>query len=392
MADQQEDYYQILGVSHDASDDEIRKAYRKMARKYHPDIAGEQYKDKFEQVNRAYSVLSDPQKKQMYDAGVDPDHPQQAGFGASDFGGFSDIFSDLFNATGFGGGASRGPIPRQRPGQDALTQLTISLKDAVFGAAKTVSVNTYGVCPTCKGAGSADGSAPVQCPVCHGSGFQQKVSSSILGRMVSTQPCENCGGHGTVFTNPCPTCHGQGRVRTDRTVGVRIPAGIHDKTRIRLASQGAVGEGAGPAGDLYVDVTVAQDKDFTRSDDDLHCWLRVPMTWAALGHAADIDTFDGPRTIQIPEGSQEGDTVSLGGLGVTHLNTAENGGAGASDTGRGDLIVHLQVRTPANLTRKQKSLLKAFADSYDDQGALRQQARPIERKKGFFSKLRDMFA
>ena len=307
MADQQEDYYQILGVSRDASDDEIRKAYRKMARKYHPDIAGEQYKDKFEQVNRAYSVLSDPQKKQMYDAGVDPDHPQQAGFGASDFGGFSDIFSDLFN-TGFGGGASsRGPIPRQQPGQDALTQLTISLKDAVFGAAKNVSVNTYGVCPTCKGAGSADGSAPTQCPVCHGSGYQQKVSSTLLGQMVSTQPCENCHGHGTVFTNPCPTCHGEGRVRTNRTVGVRIPAGIHDKTRIRLASQGAVGEGAGPAGDLYVDVTVAQDKDFTRSDDDLHCWLRVPMTWAALAMASDVGRVGQEGTMPIAEGWEGGE-------------------------------------------------------------------------------------
>lgn len=388
-SDQQEDYYQVLGVSRDASDDEIRKAYRRMARKYHPDIAGEQYKEKFEQVNRAYSVLSDPKKKQMYDAGVDPDHPQQPGFGAADFGGFSDIFSDLFTG-GFGSASQRGPIPRQQPGQDALTHLTISLKDAVFGAEKNVEVSTYGVCPTCKGAGSADGSAPTQCPVCHGSGYQQKVSTTLLGQMVSTQPCENCQGHGTVFTNPCPTCHGEGRVRTNRSVGVRIPAGIHDKTRIRLASQGAVGEGAGPAGDLYVDITVAEDKNFTRSDDDLHCWLRVPMTWAALGHAADIDTFDGPRKIQIPEGSQEGDTVSLDGLGVAHLDTSGN--SAPQSGARGNLIVHLQVSTPANLNRHQKELLTAFADSYADQGALKQQAKPIERRKGFFSKLKNMFA
>ncbi len=391
MADQQEDYYQILGVSRDASDDEIRKAYRKMARKYHPDIAGEQYKDKFEQVNRAYSVLSDPQKKQMYDAGVDPDHPQQAGFGASDFGGFSDIFSDFFN-TGFGSGASRGPVPRQQPGQDALTQLTISLKDAVFGAAHTVTVNTYGVCPTCKGAGSADGSAPVQCPVCHGSGYQQKVSSTLLGRMVSTQPCENCGGHGTVFTNPCPTCHGEGRVRTDRTVGVRIPAGIHDKTRIRLASQGAVGEGAGPAGDLYVDVTIAQDKDFTRSDDDLHCWLRVPMTSGGAGSSG--------RDRHVRRTPHHPDPGGLAGRRHCQHRRAGRHPSQHRRERRGGRLEHRPWRPhrpsagahAVNLNHRQKSLLKAFADSYDDQGALRQQARPIERKKGFFSKLRDMFA
>lgn len=381
---EQEDYYKILGVDRNASDEEIRKAYRKMARRYHPDIAGKQYEGKFEQVNRAYSVLSDPKKKQMYDAGVDPDHPQQAGgFSPSDFGGFSDIFSDLFGGgNGFSSG-SRGPIPRQQPGSDVLSRLTISLRDAVFGAVKEVKISTYGVCPTCKGVGSADGSAPQQCPVCHGTGFQQHVSNTLLGQMVSTQPCENCQGHGTVFAHPCTTCLGTGRVRTERTVGVKIPRGIQDQTRIRLASQGAVGEGGGPAGDLYVDVTIAKDKDFTRSGDDLHCWLRVPMTWAALGHEVELDTFDGTKKVQIAEGSQEGQTLTLEGLGVPKLSSEQE---------RGNLVVHLQVRTPAGLNKKQKQLLSAFAQSYDDRTALLQQAGPIERKKGFFTKLKDMFA
>lgn len=384
MADQQKDYYSVLGVGRDASDAEIRQAYRRLARKYHPDIAGKQYETKFEEVNQAYSVLSDPKKKQMYDAGIDPDHPQQsaAGFGASDFGGFSDIFSDLFN-TGFSG-SSRGPVPRKHAGSDSLTHLTISLKDAVFGAVKNIKIDTYGVCPTCGGTGSADGSAPVTCPVCHGTGYRQRVSNTLLGQMVSTQPCDNCQGHGTIFMHPCPTCHGEGRVRMNRTVEVRIPAGITDKTRIRLASQGAVGEGAGPAGDLYVDVTIAHDKLFTRSGDDLHCWVRVPMTWAALGHGLTVDTFDGPQQATIPAGSQEGSIITLPGLGVTHLNNPEHA--------RGNLDIHLQVRIPTALTKKQKDLLTAFAQSYTDKSALRQQAGPIEGHKGFFSKLRNMFA
>ena len=381
MADQREDYYEILGVSRDASDDEIRKAYRRLARKYHPDIAGKEYEGKFEKVNEAYAILSDPQKKKMYDAGVDPNHPQQPGFDPNSFSGFSDIFSDFFGG-GFGS-ANRGPIPRKQPGSDALTHLTVSLKDVVFGAVKDVHVDTYGVCPTCHGSGSTDGSQPVQCPVCHGSGFQQKVSTTLLGQMVSTQPCENCNGHGTIFTHPCETCHGDGRVRTQRTVGVKVPAGIRDKTRIRLASQGAVGEGAGPAGDLYVDVTIAPDKQFTRSDDDLHCWLRVPLTWAALGHDVTVSTFDGNKTAHIPEGTQAGSVITLEGLGVTHLG---------HEGERGNLQIHVQVRTPSNLTKKQKDLLRAFADSYDDKSALTQQAQPIEQKRGFFSKLKNMFA
>lgn len=378
------DYYQVLGVSHDASDAEIKQAYRRMARKYHPDIAGKQYEDKFQEINNAYSVLSDPKKKQMYDAGIDPNSPGAASASqAGDaFGGFGDIFSDIF-----GGGFTaqhQGPLPRQQHGRDSLAHLTISLKDAVFGGVKNLSINTYGICPTCHGSGSADNSQPIQCPVCHGTGYQQRVSRTLLGQMVSSEPCERCGGYGTIIQHPCPQCNGHGRIQTRRSIGVKIPAGIHDQTRIRLASQGEVGEGGGAAGDLYVDVTVAPDPHFTRHNDDLHCWITVPMTWAALGHSAQVSTLDGPTSITIPQGTQPEDTVKVKGKGATKLNQGSE---------RGNLIVHIQVSIPKNLNRQQMSKLKDFAQSVEpaDDKVLAQKGEPTTHHKGFFGKIRDAF-
>jgi molecular chaperone DnaJ len=378
------DYYQVLGVSHDASEEEIKQAYRHMARKYHPDIAGKQYEDKFQEINNAYSVLSDPKKKQMYDAGIDPNSPGAASAGqAGDaFGGFGDIFSDIFGG-GFGT-QNQSPIPRQQHGRDTLAHLTISLKDAVFGGVKNLAINTYGICPQCHGSGSADNSQPVTCPVCHGSGFQQRVSRTLLGQMVSSEPCEKCGGHGTILQHPCPRCQGHGRIQTRRQIGVKIPAGIHDQTRIRLASQGEVGEGGGAAGDLYVDVSVAPDPNFTRQDDDLHCWIKIPMTWAALGHDAQISTLDGPVSIDIPQGTQPEDTVTLKGKGSTKLNQG---------TERGNLVVHVQVMIPTKLNHQQMSKLKDFAQSIEPASnqVLAQKGTPVTRRKGFFSKIRDAF-
>ena len=381
------DYYEVLGVDRTANDDEIKKAYRRMSRKYHPDIAGPEFEDKFKEVNNAYEVLSDPDKRRMYDSGVDPNNPNaSAGFGASGFGGMGDmgdVFSTFFGGA-FGGG-SQGPTPRTQPGRDALASMTIDLKTAVFGGTEQVRITTFGLCPDCSGSGSADGSKPSTCPDCHGSGYRQKVVRTMLGQMMTSAPCERCEGHGDVISKPCPSCRGHGRVRVTRNVGVKVPAGIGDDSRLRLASQGEVGEGGGPAGDLYVDIRIRSNKQFTRDGDDLHCWVRVPMSWAVLGHDLEIDTFDGERTVTVPAGCQPEDTVTLKGLGVTRMR--EQGE-------RGDLIAHIAVEIPTRLDDEERSLIERFAASHDgDATRVAQSSRPAtggqSGKKGFFSKLKD---
>lgn len=377
------DYYEVLGVDRSASDDEIKKAYRKMSRKYHPDIAGPEFEDKFKEVNNAYEVLSDPQKRQMYDAGVDPNDPNggAGGFGGAGFGDMGD-FLNIFTGGAFGGGAGAGPRPRTQPGRDALASVTIDLKTAVFGDTAHVRINTFGLCQECAGTGCQKGTQPTQCPECHGKGFAQRVVRTMLGQMMTTAPCERCEGHGTVIENPCPSCLGHGRVRTTRNVGVSIPAGIGNNTRLRLANQGEVGENGGVAGDLYVDVRISSDDTFTRDGDDLHCWIQVPMSWAILGHDLEIDTFDGPQSVSVPAGCQPEDTVTLKNLGVTHMN-------GNGD--RGDLVAHVVVQIPTKLSDDERSLMEQFAASHDAGAShVSQSSRPtVGAKKGFFSKLKD---
>ena len=376
------DYYEALGVDRGASADDIKKAYRKMSRKYHPDIAGPEFEDKFKEVNNAYEVLSDPDKRRMYDAGVDPNNPNASAYasGGFDMGGMGDVFNTFF---GGAFGASQGPTPRTQPGRDALASMSIDLKTAVFGGTEQVHINTFGLCPQCSGTGSADGSKPITCPDCHGQGARQKVVRTMLGQMMTTAPCERCEGHCDIIANPCPSCMGHGRVRTSRTVGVHVPAGIRDDSRIRLASQGEVGEGGGAAGDLYVDVRIKPDRRFTRDGDDLHCWVRVPMSWAVLGHAVDIDTFDGKRQFEVPSGCQPDDVVTLKGLGVGRMR--EQGE-------RGDLMVHVAVETPTKLSAEEHDLMERFAALHDaDAAHVAQSSRPASShgKKGFFSKLKD---
>ncbi|MBQ3308524.1 MAG: molecular chaperone DnaJ [Aeriscardovia sp.] len=375
------DYYEVLGVDQTATQDEIRKAYRRMSRKYHPDIAGPEFEDKFKDVNNAYAVLSDPEKRRMYDQGVDPNDPNAAaGFGtARGFGDFGDIFSQFFTG-GFSQGRSASPVPRQQKGRDSLTKMTISLKDAVFGCQRNIQIQTYGLCQACKGSGSADGSAPVLCPICHGAGYRQEVQRTLLGQMMTTVPCERCEGYGTIIEKPCQQCQGHGRVRTQRTVSISVPAGVSDGMRVRLASQGEVGEGGGPAGDLYVDIAVKPDKDFSRQGDDLHCWIRIPMTWAALGHQLPLQTFDGERQLDIPQGSQPDDVLTMKGLGATRINSKD----------RGDLLVHLQVEIPRNLTQQQRDALESFAQSHDAAAeAVNQQSQPIKAKRSFFDRIKE---
>ena len=377
------DYYEVLGVDRNASEDEIKKAYRKMSRKYHPDIAGPEFEDKFKEVNNAYEVLGNAEKRRMYDSGVDPNNPNSGGFGGGfDMGDMGDVFSSFFGGA-FGG--SQGPVPRTQPGRDALASMSVDLKTAVFGGTEQVRVNTFVLCPQCSGTGSADGSRPTTCPDCQGQGMRQKVVRTMLGQMMTTAPCERCEGHGNIIANPCSSCMGHGRVRTTRNIGVNVPAGIRDDSRIRLASQGEVGECGGAAGDLYVDIHIKPDKQFTRDGDDLHCWVRVPMIWAVLGHDVDIDTFDGTRTLQVPAGCQPEDTVTLTGLGAGRLR---------DDNSRGDLVVHVAVEIPTKLSENERGLMEQLEQSYeeshgDDKKPVAQSSRPAREKKGFFSKLKD---
>ena len=376
------DYYEVLGVDRSASDDEIKKAYRKMSRKYHPDIAGPEFEDKFKEVNNAYEVLSDPQKRQMFDAGVDPNNPNAGGAGGFG-GGFTDM-SDIFNmfTGGTFGGGNGGPTPRTQPGRDALATATIDLKSAVFGDTAHVKINTFGLCTKCAGTGCQKDTQPAQCPDCHGQGYAQRVVRTMLGQMMTTAPCERCEGHVTVINNPCQSCLGHGRVRTTRNVGVSVPAGVTNDSRLRLANQGEVGENGGVAGDLYVDVRIMQDDTFTRDGDDLHCWIQVPMSWAVLGHELEIDTFDGKQVVNVPSGCQPDDIITLRNLGVTHLN-----GNGE----RGDLLVHVVVQIPTKLNDDERSLIEQFAQRHDAEAQhVSVGSRPASgSKKGFFSKLKD---
>ena len=376
------DYYEVLGVERGASDQDIKRAYRKMSRKYHPDIAGPEYEDKFKEVNSAYEVLSDPEKRRMYDAGVDPNNPQ-ASQGASAFD-MGDVFNQFFGG-GFGG-ATQGPIPRTQPGRDALAQVSVNMKTAIFGGVVRTPISTYGLCQECGGSGAQKGTSPITCPVCNGKGYAQKVVRTLLGQMMSQAPCERCQGHGTIIEHPCPVCDGHGRVRTRREVGVNVPAGVADGSRLRLASQGEVGEGGGAAGDLYVDITIKPDKRYTRSGQDLHCWIAVPMTWAVLGHQVELETFDGHRKVEIPAGCQPDQEITIKGLGVTRLGNREE---------RGDIIVHVLVQIPTKLDEDQRRLIEDFANSHDsDATQIPQSAKPagVGGRKGIFGKLKDIFS
>jgi molecular chaperone DnaJ len=373
------DYYGTLGVAQDASDDEIKRAYRKLARKYHPDVNPDpEAQERFKEINTAYEVLSDDRKRQIVDLGGDPYAPGgglggPAGAGAAGpFVGFQDIM-DAFFGTATGGG--RGPRPRTRPGADAVLPLELDLAETAFGVEAPITVATAVVCNTCGGAGTAPGTQPTTCDVCGGHGQVQSVQRTFLGQVVSSRPCVACQGTGTTIPSPCPNCAGDGRVRARRSLTVKIPAGVENGMRIRLAGQGEVGPGGGPAGDLYVEIHERPHDVFSRKGDDLHCRVTVPMTAAALGTQLTIKTLDGEEQLEVRPGTQPNSTLRLRARGVPHLR----------GTGRGDLYVHLDVRTPAKLDPEQERLLREFAKSRGEEVA------QLTKQGGFFSRVRDAF-
>jgi len=368
------DYYGVLGVRRDADPDEIKKAYRRLARELHPDVNPDpQTQERFKEITQAYEVLSDPGKRQMYDMGGDP----FAQAGAGGFGpGFP--FSDIMDAFFGAGASSRGPRSRARRGRNATIRVELDLAECAFGTTRDLVVDTAVVCPNCSGEGTAPGSHPETCDVCNGRGEVSQVTRSFLGQVMATRPCPGCGGFGTVIRRPCPECDAEGRVRTRRTIKVRIPAGVEDGTHIQLAGEGETGPGGGPAGDLFLEVVQRPHAIFERQGDDLHCTVTIPMTAAALGATLKVQTLDGPADVDIRPGTQSGQAIPLYGQGTAHLNAS----------GRGDLLIHVTVETPAKLEPDQEALLRELSRLRGEESP---RGRFAPGQQGLFSRLRDAF-
>lgn len=364
------DYYAILGVARNAEPQEIKRAYRKLARDLHPDLNPDpEVHERFKTVTAAYEVLSDPEKRRLYDSGIDP---LSSSGGAGNFDPF-----DLMEAF-FGQGASRGPRPRRQRGQDALVRIQVELDEVVFGSEREITIETAIACAMCEGEGTAPNTEVITCTMCKGRGEMQMVQRSFLGQVMTTRACPQCRGFGTQIPHPCHECSGDGRVRTRRTVAFRVPAGVESGTRIQLSGQGEVGPGAGPAGDLYVEVQEKPHPIFRREGDNLHCTLRVPMTAAALGTDIQLQTLDGEETITVSPGTQSGSQYTVHGCGVPHLRSQ----------GRGDLQVHVEVLTPTSLDAGQRALLEQLAAL---RGEEKVDVNPVEHQATFFGRIKDAF-
>lgn len=374
------DYYGLLGVSRGASDSEIKRAYRKLARELHPDInPDEQAQQLFKEISTAYEVLSDPEKRRIVDLGGDPLATAGSASGFSGFGGLGDVFEAFFG----GGGGSRGPIGRVRAGSDSLLRMRLTLDDCASGITKQVTVDTAVLCDMCQGRGTHADSTPVTCDICGGRGEVQSVQRSLLGQVMTSRPCPTCAGVGEVIPDPCHRCGGDGRVRSRRDISVKIPAGVGDGMRVRLAAQGEVGPGGGPAGDLYVEVHEQAHDVFVRDGDDLHCTISVPMADAALGTAVTVDAIlDGATEIAVAAGTQPTSVITLRGLGMPRLRSAT----------RGDLHAHIEVTVPTKLDARTKELLAEVKSHSTEAAAVRNiRTATTAAGGGLFSRLRETF-
>ena len=386
------DYYEVLGIGKNATDAEIKSAYRKLAKKYHPDLnpGNKEAEEKFKEVNEANDVLSDPQKRQRYDqfgfAGVDPNYAAANGGGAGGFGGgfggvdLGDIFGDIFGGgfgggfSGFGGGSSTRTANAPRKGHDIQASVILTFEAAAHGCSKKITINRQDTCPDCGGTGAAKGTSPETCPDCGGRGYVVTQQRTPFGVMQSQQPCSHCGGRGTIIRNPCKTCRGTGKTAARKSLEINIPAGIDDDQNIALRGQGDAGSNGGPAGDVIVHVTVKADPMFERDGYDVTIHVPITFSQAVLGDDVEVPTVDGRIVQHIPEGTQSGTKFRLRGQGIQYLN----------GRGRGDQYVIVDVEIPKKVTRAQREALKAFEDSMKEDN--------YEKRKGFFKNLRDRFS
>jgi len=373
------DYYETLGVPKNASEDEIKKAYRKLAMKHHPDRNhGDTAKDaeaKFKEVKEAYEMLSDGQKRAAYDqyghAGVDPN--MRGGPGAEGFGGFAEAFGDIFGDV-FGGGRGRTSSGRQVfRGSDLSYAMEITLEEAAEGKEAQIRIPSWDDCGTCKGTGAKPGTKPITCTTCHGAGAVQMRQ----GFFSVQQTCPTCHGSGKIIPEPCATCHGQGKIKNNKTLEVKIPAGIDDGMRIRSTGNGEPGTNGGPPGDLYIEIRLKKHELFERDGDDLHCVVPVSVTTAALGGEINVPTLKGNAAIDIPDGTQSGKQFRLRGKGIK----------GVRSSYPGDLYCHVRVETPVKLTEHQRKLLKELDESLKKGG---EKHSPTD--KGWFDKAKEFFS
>jgi len=366
------DYYEVLGVGRQASEEEIRKAYRRLARQYHPDVSSEpDAENRFKEINEAYEVLSNQERRAAYDRFG---HAGPQGRGWTDGGGFGDfssIFEDLF---GFGMGAG-GRRARQAPlrGTDVGYDLKLEFEEAVFGAEKEIEVTRQETCPRCSGSGAEIGTTPIRCPQCNGTGEVRRTQQSILGSFVSVTTCPRCQGEGEIVTSPCSECRGQKRVRKARKVMITIPPGVDDGTRIRLAGEGEPGAMGGPAGNLYVMLHVDEHPVFKRRESDILSEEHINIAQAALGTQIEVQTIDGPVTLDIPSGTQSGHVFRLAGKGAPKVRRPDR---------RGDHFLTMRVVVPTRVTDRQRELLSELGKSLGTD--------KLGREKGFFDKVLDV--
>ena len=381
------DYYEVLGLRKGANAEELKKSYRKLAMQYHPDRnpGDKEAEQKFKEISEAYDILKDDQKRAAYDryghsafdfGGNAPGGGSAGGFDFSGGGGFSDIFEDLFGEfMGGAGGARAGGGNRAQAstrGNDLRYNLEISLEEAFKGEQKQIRINAASTCDSCTGSGSADGAAAEACQHCQGSG---KIRMQ-QGFFTIERTCPQCSGVGTVIKNPCKSCKGTGRLRKERALNVNIPAGVDEGTRIRLTGEGEVGLRGGPAGDLYIFVSVSPHLFFQREGNDIYCKVPIKMTTAALGGAIEVPTIDGSRAkVNIPAGSQSGNQFRLRGKGMTNMR---------SKGARGDMYIQANVETPVQLSKRQRELLEEFDKTAP--------AGSSPQSEGFFSKVKDMWS
>lgn len=372
--EKKKDYYEILGVDRNATEEDIKRAYRNLAKKYHPDLnpGDPEAEAKFKEINEAYNVLINPETRAQYDR-YGHEGPTGQGFGNFDFGGIDDIFDMFFGDIGFGTSSRR---RRNAPvrGADIRYDLDISFEEAAFGTKKEIEVARMETCPECKGTGAKTGTQPVTCPVCRGTGEISYSQTTAFGRFVNVRVCDRCHGEGTIIEDPCNRCNGRKKIRRIRKISINIPAGIDSGQVITLRGEGEAGERGGPPGDLYVYITVRPHKIFKREGYDVYCEVPITFGQAALGAEIEVPTLEGKMKYRIPEGTQPGTVFRLKNKGIPHLR----GGA------RGDLYVKVNIEVPRRLTEKQKELIRQFEE-------LSKEHRDHDDKKSFFDKMKDAF-